>query len=405
MSLGEAVEEYRHVLSAVVECRLRRRSGLAAVHLSAGYDSSSIAATAATLAGSAAIAAYTAAPSPGYSVPAPAGRLADESPIAAMTAARYAIRHTVVHSTDFTLDYLRRQARLYQEPLRNSINGLWTDEIRQLAGRSGASVLLNGMGGNMTLNSGGTFFLPEWLRQRGFVQWWRQAKTAARRDDNRWRGVLFSSFAPWLPTSAWWVLWRVARPYHASSMPFLQDEWSLTSATLRNRGFGQPSRSTAEDLVEFARGVDPGAIHKGGLADSGVWELEPLADRRAVEFGIALSPEQLICDGEYSPVARQALTDLLPPEVVDRRERGLQSADWPCHFKQRECFEILEEIESCGTARSLFDLQAMRSAIQNWPEPREVGSQVYSTYAGQLPLALAAGVFLKETEEGWTRPA
>ena len=402
MSFEEAIEEYRHVLTSAVRCRLRRRSGFDAAHLSSGYDSSSIAATAAIAEGPGQVLAYTAVPSGDFLGSIPSNRVGDESAVAAITASRYGLKHRIVHSTDFTLDYLRRQARLYQEPLRNIINSLWADEIRKVAAGDDATVLLNGMGGNMTLNAGGPYYLSEWLRQRGFGEWWRQAKAVARREDKRWRSTIFTSFAPSLPRSLWWTIWRLFRRRQALPLTFVRREWKLSAAELPERGFGQASRSTAEDRVNFARTMDPGVHHKGGLADSGVWELEPLTDRRAVEFGIALTPEQLIRDGEFRPVARAALRDLLPREVLDAR-RGVQSADWEEHFTRRGSFEILEEIATSNTARSLLDLDAIRRAIETWPPRGRAEEHEVTTYTIQLPIALTTGIFLKETEEGWRR--
>jgi asparagine synthase (glutamine-hydrolysing) len=403
MSFPEAVEEYRAVLDSAVRSRLRRRSGRAAVHLSSGYDSSAIAAAAAIESRPERVLAYTAAPPSGFAPQVPKGYSGDESPIAALTAARFDLAHQIVQSSDFTLDYLRRQARLYQEPLRNIINGLWADEIRSAAARAGTTVLLNGMGGNLTLNAGGSYYLSDWLRQKGLAQWFPQAKAAVQQGHVRWRGALFSSVAPLLPPVLWWSIWRRIRPHHATPATFLRREWALSADDLRRRSYGQPGRSTAEDRVEFARMVDPGVHHKGGLADSGVWELEPLTDRRVIEFSLALTPEQLICNGEGRPVARAALKDLLPAEVLDA-PRGVQSADWQLHFRQDCSFEILEEIASCESARNLLDIDAMKAAIVNWPDPSSADWRS-TTYTSQLPIALTAGVFLKETEAGWHPPA
>jgi hypothetical protein len=95
---------------------------------------------------------------------------------------------------------------------------------------------------------------------------------------------------------------------------------------------------------------------------------------------------------------------LLPREVLDGK-RGFQSADWQLHFTQRTAFEILEEIASCETARDLLDIDAMRSAIGTWPSGEGFDWKMISTYTSQLPIALATGIFIKETEEGWRRSA
>jgi len=403
MTFEEAVEQYRLVLNSAVESRLRRHSGLAAVHLSSGYDSSSIAAIAAAAPAPNEVLAYTAKPSADFFGRVPAGRAGDESGVASITAARLGLGHKLVNSTDFTLDFLRRQARLYQEPLRNIINALWTDEIRRRAAGDGVTVLLNGMAGNMTLNAGGSNYLTDWLQQRGIVPWWSQAKSVARRGDVRWRSILFSGMAPFLPAHVVRSASQL-RPNRASAAAFVRKEWAVPARLLRDQEYERASRATGVDRVEFVRTSDPGAIHKGGLADSGVWELEPLADRTAVEFSLSLSPEQLICNGEDRPVARSALRDLLPREVLDA-PRGIQSADWEVHFTRQAAAEILEEIRPCETASAFLDLAAIRSAIDAWPEPGDTGWHASNVYTSRLPMALNMGVFMKETEESWRRSA
>ena len=402
LQFQEAVEQYWHLLELAVKSRVRRRSGRVAVHLSAGYDSSAIAAAASTLEPKDQLLAFTAAPSPGFAGEVLRGRHADESKIAAITAGKLGIDHRIVHSTNLTLDHLRREALLYQDPVRNIVNSLWASEIQQRARAEGATVLLNGMLGNVTLNAGGPVYLSEWLRQRGFREWWTQAK-AARKGHARWRGVLFASFAPFLPFPAWWGLTKLFKPAENSPEPFIRNDWSLSPSQLSRRAFGQPSRSSAEDRLFFIRALDPGGFYKGGLAHHGLAESEPLSDRRIIEFSMALTPDQLILDGEARPVARAALKDRLPDEVLNPKFRGVQAADWEQHFT-KDCAEaILEEIESSGPAREILDIDSMRAAIANWPSNAGGNAEAVVRYVSQLPMALSTGVFLKETEERWKR--
>ena len=48
-----------------------------------------------------------------------------------------------------------------------------------------------------------------------------------------------------------------------------------------------------------------------------------------------------------------------------------------------------------------LDAGALRAAILTWPEPGSVDWHGDNTYTAKLPMALAVGVFLKETEEAW----
>ena len=398
----DAVEEYRHLLDEAVKCRMRRKSGRVALHLSSGYDSSAIAASAVTLEPRDQLLAFTAAPTPDFAGEVMRGRHADESRIAAITARKLGLEHRVVHSAELTLDYLRREALMYQEPVRNIVNWLWGSQIQEQARADGATVLLNGMLGNVTLNSGGPVYLSEWLGQKGVRAWWPQAK-AARHGPVRWRGILFASFAPFLPFRLWWLISSVFKRLETGTSPFVRNEWALSPEERSHRAFGQPNRSSAEDRLLFIRGIDPGIFYKGALADRGLVEAEPLADRRIIEFSLGMTPDQLILDGESRPVAKAALKDRLPKEVLWPEARGLQGADWEHHVRQANAQAILEEVQSNATARELFDLDSMRAAIANWPTNGSADAEAWLRYVSQLPVALSTGVFLKETEERWRR--
>jgi asparagine synthase (glutamine-hydrolysing) len=187
---------------------------------------------------------------------------------------------------------------------------------------------------------------------------------------------------------------------------FLRREWDVPTGALRDSAHGQPHRSTAEDRLFFVRSIDPAIFHKGGLAHAGVWEMEPLTDRRVVEFSLSLAPDQLIANGAYRPVARQALSDRLPTEVLDSKKRGMQSADWHLHFRKESAMAVLDEVETNATVQAVYDVPALREAAAAWPERLDRWDEGdYLTYASSLPFALNTAVFLMETEKGWSKPA
>jgi asparagine synthase (glutamine-hydrolysing) len=93
-------EACREQLDNAVRCRLRGADHVA-THLSAGLDSSAVTATAARLlAGSGGrVTAFTAVPRANYDLPVPRGRIGDEGPLAALTAAMYPnLEHILVRT-------------------------------------------------------------------------------------------------------------------------------------------------------------------------------------------------------------------------------------------------------------------------------------------------------------------
>jgi hypothetical protein len=145
-------------------------------------------------------------------------------------------------------------------------------------------------------------------------------------------------------------------------------------------------------------GYDIGLFRAGGLAEFGLHDRDPLADRRLLDFSFTLPPEQLLHAGEWRPLARRALTGLVPAEVLDSPLRGHQGADWYERFTQADARALFDEISSSAAAAELLDLPKIRSAIEAWPAGGWVDPRTMVIYRTRVPVALITGVFLQEFE-------
>ncbi|MDQ3144956.1 MAG: asparagine synthase-related protein [Pseudomonadota bacterium] len=395
------VEAFRETLDTAVRSRLRRIDGPIAAHLSAGYDSAAVAATAARLIEpEGRVLALTSAPRLGFVGPVPRGRFADESGLAALTATRHHMDHLVVRSAGQALDRLVGQTRFYQDPARNIINSGWASKVEELAAQRGGRVLLSGELGNLTLNAGNLVVLGDLVGRGQLAAWWREARLAARRPDVRWRGILVNSFDGWLPRTATRALQRMflGAP-DGARMTFLQDKWlpqlrPRPSSGEDRRAGGNSYRSRFEALKQ----MDYGTFRKGALAESGVDTRDPTADRRLIEFSLSLPPEQLFSGGVSRPLARRALADRLPREIIEEPHRGYQSADWFERFTPADARVMAEEIKASPTARLLIDFDKIDRAIAEWPTADFHRFDIIARYVNQLPLTLAAGYFFLEVE-------
>jgi asparagine synthase (glutamine-hydrolysing) len=390
-STGSFVEEYRHVLDQAVSDRLKHCSRPVATHLSSGYDSGAVAATAARFLAPEELVAFTAAPGAQAPIPETLRRAADESPIAAETAARYGIRHVIVRNGPALSDVVRRESLLCQQPVLSAPNLIWWTQIRKEAAALGANCLLTAELGNITLNAGGLYVLAEWLRRGRFPTWLREARLAAARRDTRWRGVLFSSFESWMPRFVSDELLRRflgIRPTTESS--FLRREWSEKAISAAQP---DPVGLTHAQRVRMLRVPEFGAPRKGALADHGVDERDPMSDRRLIEFSLRLPPEQLYWRGVPKPLARAGLADRLPRSVIDLDKRGLQAADWAARFSREDARSMLEEVSASSTAQELFDFERMQRAIDRWPTENWNQLSVSTEYRIELISALAVGMF------------
>jgi asparagine synthase (glutamine-hydrolysing) len=122
------------------------------------------------------------------------------------------------------------------------------------------------------------------------------------------------------------------------------------------------------------RPLDPharrlGITRKGTLADGGIDVRDPTADRRLIEFCLSVPTEQFFRNGVPRALARAALADRVPAEVLNERRRGLQAVDWHEGMTAARS-QILEEIarlEQNGPAVRALDLPHMRRLAENWP--------------------------------------
>ena len=396
------VEAYRDVLEKAVRPRLRRAAGAIATHLSSGLDSSAVAATAAEVKTPAErLLAYTSAPRVGFSSPSPRNRFADESGGAALTARRHGMTHEVVRTQSSLLNTIEHLPRLYETPFWNIINLPWLWGINDDARSQDASILLTGEGGNLTLNAGGLGILGDLVSQGRWNQWWSEARLASKRRDIRWRGILFSSFEPKLPRA---VAFTLARLFLGAGkledQSFINPQW-LRDPVLKPEldSWSPVSGDTYRTRLRMLQGLDVATYGKGSLAGWGLDLRSPLLDRRIVEFSLQLPREQLFRNGVSRPLAVEALSDRLPPEVLGATDRGYQAADWFEHIDKSEILAMVEEIGTNSTVAEMINLPRIRSTVAQWPTKGFHKFSVYHPLGGELPMALATGHFILHAEK------
>ena len=398
-SFDDYVEEYRSTLDQAVASRLRGAGGLVASHLSGGWDSSAVTATAARLlsGGIGEVVAYTSIP--GKSVPAPGDRFADEAPLASATAVLYPnIQHHLMRSPAGSLiAYLDQAERLFARPPFNLCNHDWLANIRSAAREAGARVLLTGEIGNWTISSAPTTLLADFVRTGQVSAWAREARGVLKGRRARVRGVLAASFGPWMPTSLWRLTAGlssdvgVETPLRPAYLTRLRDE-------IDDRRFGPASRpkNYREQTTAGLSQLDFGQYRKGILGGWGIDKRDATADMRLVEFMLSLPLEMFHHNGERRPLARAALADRLPAAVLDERRKGYQAADW--HFGLRrhlpEVERLLDRMDADPRASDLIDVGRLRQWVSDIPSTGWERPEIISRYRTSLLFALSAGHFI-----------
>ncbi len=402
-SRDEYGEALREQLDAAVSRRLRRSDGLAGSQLSSGLDSSAVT-TAAALALAAKgerLLAFTSAPRKGFDGPVVAGRIADESAIAAATARLYPnIDHHVVRPSGMSaLALIETSHRLAGQPVGHVCNNVWWQEINRRAGEAGVRVMLTGEAGNATISAGlGVDTLGDLGRAGTWGRWWREARALRRRGDFSWLQLLNASFGSRLSESLYARL-RGRRP---ELPPFVAAGWrDSMRRRLESAGWGvRPPRDSAERRLKSLRMLDPGTYRKRSLAEWGVEERDPTNDRRLVDFCFSLPPEALLDGGVRRPALRRALAGRVPDPVLDQRLRGQQMPDWYEQIRGDEVQAFARAQAESGLAGPMIDLEAVAEAARSWPTSGWGERPIVYLYRMHLLRTLAAASFVRSVRSG-----
>jgi asparagine synthase (glutamine-hydrolysing) len=391
---GEALREQ---LDAAVRRRLRRAGGGVGAQLSSGFDSSAVATSAALALAERGetLLAFTSAPREGFAGPVVAGRIGDESGIAAATAALHPnIDHRIVRPAGASaLRLLEPSHRLSGQPVGHVCNNLWWQAIDREAGTAGVTVMLTAEAGNFTLSAGlGVDTLADLVRGRDWRRWWREARALRGRREFGWPQLLNASFGPWLPERLYARL-RRRRPEPPA---FVAPQWrGKMRRELETAGWSLgPPRDGAARRSALLRMVDPGSFRKRALAEWGVEERDPTNDRRLVEFCLSLPPEALLREGIRRPALRRALAGRVPAAVLDQKLRGYQMPDWYEQIQGEEVRSFARAAAEPRLAAAMIDLDSVEAAAWCWPTSGWEQRAIVYRYRMELLRALAAASFV-----------
>ncbi|HEX8307123.1 MAG TPA: asparagine synthase-related protein [Allosphingosinicella sp.] len=397
------VEAFRAELDSAVARRLRGRGDIVAAHLSAGWDSSAVTATAARLLAPAGrrVLAFTHVPRGGAGPAVPSHRLGDEGGLAAATAQAHPnIDHVKIASSGRSpLAGLDRYAALFERPVFNLCNHVWLSEIRAAASAAGARVLLSGEIGNWTISAGPNTLLADFVREGRLLAWSREAGGMLRDGRARLRGVAASSFGPWIPEALWSRLERFSSGLDSAATdpvhPGLRDrvanerEAELSGRASRRSSYFEQARSA---LME----MDWGEHRKGILGGWGIDKRDPTADPRLIDFCLSLPLDMLMKDGVRRPLAGAALADRVAPAVLAEKRKGYQSADWHDGLSRDSAgaARLVEAMARDETASRLIDVERLRALIRDWPDSGWDDPRIAGTYRIGLLKGLTAGHFI-----------
>jgi len=404
------IEGVRHHLDQATASMLRGADGSVGSHLSAGFDSAAVTATAARLLSSGAgrVTAFTAVPAGDIAPDARRNRLNDEGPLAAATAALYPnVDHVLLRTGHQSpLDDLDRVFFLFERPKLNLCNWVWKRAINEAARTRGIRVVLHGMMGNLSFSYAGYELLPELLRTGRWRRLYREAAGLRRHAGMSWRWPMALTVGPYISGPLWNRATDVFQKRRHDVLHYTAINPERFAAldlqkTATERALDlayRPRKDAFADRVWMLRRVDPGGNNKGALAGWGVDQRDPTADRRLVEYCLSIPTEEYLSGGVARNVARQALCDRLPAAVLNERRRGYQASDWHVGLtagRDAAASEI-ERLTACAPAAHALDLVRMKHLIDDWPTSGWNRMGVIQSHRLALLRGLSAGHFLRK---------
>lgn len=403
------VEGLRYHFDQAVESCLRGANGTVASHLSAGFDSAAVTATAARIMAPTGgkVVAFTSVPRGGYDGPAPDRRLGDEGPLAAATASAFPnIDHVLIRSGHRSpVEDLDRNFLLYDRPMLNLCNSVWISAINAAARERKLSVLLTGQMGNMTISYTGSELLAELARSGRLGKLWDVAEALVACGTMTWRGALANAFFPFLPQKLWqWLTRRNGGQWEITEYTAIRtdvvDELDLRRlAAERDLDFTyRPRKNGFDTRLWVLRRQDLGNYNKGMLAGWGLDQRDPTADRRLVEYCLSVPMDEYLHQGRLRSLGRRALSDRLPEAVLNAPRKGYQAVDWHegLTAARSDIAAEVERLAPCAPAARMLDVDRMHGLVAAMPDSGWERPEVTNAYRLALLRGISAGHFLRK---------
>lgn len=315
----EYVEQYRSVLAEAVKCRTHRLIAAPALNLSGGFDSAAIA---------------------GLSGPVMRARglkLIAVSSVMAKEGASLGARHWIelcrrdmphldvrYCTRTAETDFARLEASF---PSANGILGPMHaigDILFETASSAGARLMMDGTGGDATINPRGHGFLAHLIRTGKYRRFFFEVSAGNHSFRQILWGDLVARLAPVWMRRLWrslcgskrsWETWPITPQFAAILFGVL----SIKPSEIM-MGFypSEPQRVRAARILNFLT-ANPFPNQADNASAHGLDVTRPMLDKRVVEFGLSIPEDLYVKNGRDRHLARCALADVYPVEFQNRQ--------------------------------------------------------------------------------------
>lgn len=394
------IEAARELLDRAVACRLPA-SGPFGSHLSGGFDSGGIAATAARLLHPETLTAYTRVPAAEYAngdhgEREMAGRLVAMYPNMAWTI----IDDACEAEGDLNPE---QEAETLLVPRVDSFHRAWFESLVRAAQSNGTSVVLHGGAGNITLSfSGDSSFsaLPATAWPAAMLRVHRGARASGRSIPFALATVGYHLLAPR-------VLRRARVRMNEGRMPWSQ-YCMISPDFLAEIDYDAHAEAAGHD-IPFRPATDHREIRLGYLQSQrgrdsrgymrrrrSLQTRDPYRDRKLAEFCLGVPNDQYYRDGVDRWLARRVLADRVPAETLAQTRRAPQVPEWYGLATARRdgMAAAIDRIARSPAASRVLDMQRIRAAFDNWPKDAEAAERTRDIHGHGLQRAISMGGFL-----------
>ena len=129
---------------------------------------------------------------------------------------------------------------------------------------------------------------------------------------------------------------------------------------------------------------------------------DPHADRRLLEFALAVPETMYRRDGVPRAFARRVLADRLPRSILDERRGGTNTPMWfrSLDARRNAIATEIERLEASTLARRLIDLPRLKRLMAQWPKDENEAERRKGDYCLALARGVHVGRFIRWVEGG-----
>jgi len=410
------IERARELLDLAVASATRDTPHVA-ITTSGGLDSSAIAATAARLGVARSITCFSRVPPAGTHIDVGPFRYLDERDKVEALARMHpslTVRFITPEGDDPFAEhdtrYFARASLPAFGPIGMGIGRHFIDAI--LA--AGHRVVLIGNYGNFGLTWEGSLSLVALLRGGQWGTFSHELGAVARESDRSLARTFAADVT--MPTAPFWMH-RLIYKLRGRDPDSVAQHSALNPAFIAESGLARRWREQGFDPWFGPRGWNAARLRAARVFDHnqhasdiramadeivGCEARDPHADRRLLEFALAVPEPMYRRDGVPRSFARRVLADRLPHEIIDERRRGANNPTWfrSLDARRANIARDIERLEASPLARRLLDVPRLKRLMTQWPKDEQAAEQ----RSGEYRLALARGVhvgrFIRWVEGG-----